>query len=95
MNALSTRRASLRIKGYVQGVFYRHSAMELAVGLGLKGFVRNLPDGDVEAVAEGPAEALEKFISWSRRGPPAARVEQVEVSYSPATSEFARFQVER
>jgi len=92
---METRRASLRIKGRVQGVFFRESARQQAQRLGLLGFVRNLTDGDVEAVAEGPPEVLEQFIDWCRRGPPSARVDEVSVTEAPATHEFHAFLVER
>lgn len=88
-------RASLRIDGRVQGVFFRQSAREEALRLGVTGWVRNLPDGSVEAVAEGPADAVGAFVGWCRRGPPAAKVVKVEVRESPATGEFAGFQVVR
>lgn len=92
---MEIRRASLRIKGRVQGVFFRESARREAERLGVHGFVRNLPDGDVEAVAEGPREALEQFVSWCHQGPPSARVEHVQVAEQPPTQQFSRFTVER
>lgn len=92
---METRRTSLRIKGRVQGVFFRESARREAERLGLKGFVRNLDDGSVEAVAEGPRGALEQFISWCHRGPPAARVDEIRATEEPATHEFHAFSVER
>lgn len=92
---MEIRRASLRIKGRVQGVFFRESARREAERLGVHGFVRNLPDGDVEAVAEGPREALEQFVTWCHRGPPSARVEHVHVTEHPPTQQFSRFTVER
>jgi len=92
---MDSRRVSLRIRGRVQGVFYRESARTEALRLGLTGWVRNLPDGSVEAVAEGPPEALEAFISWSQRGPPQARVSDVERADAAALGEFLTFIVER
>jgi acylphosphatase len=92
---MEIRRASLRIKGRVQGVFFRESARREAERLGVHGFVRNLPDGDVEAVAEGPREALEQFVTWCHKGPPAARVEHVTVTEQPPTQQLSRFTVER
>ena len=65
------------VSGRVQGVFYRASAREQAVGLGLTGHAKNLPNGDVEVVACGPAHALDAMERWLRQGPPAARVEAV------------------
>jgi acylphosphatase len=86
-------RAELVIEGRVQGVFYRASAQREAQRLGLKGEIRNLPGGEVEAIVEGPKERIEEFISWCRRGPPAARVENVEVRWAPARGEFRSFMV--
>ena len=73
-----TRR--LRITGRVQGVGYRQAMCHAAARLGVAGWVRNRADGSVEAVVHGDAQALEAFIAWARRGPPAARVSGVEVS---------------
>ena len=88
-------RVSLRIRGRVQGVSYRESARAEALRLGLTGWVRNLEDGSVEAVAEGPLPALEDFVSWSHRGPPQARVTDVQRADAPAHGEFTTFIVER
>lgn len=63
----------------VQGVFYRHETRVRAAGRGVAGWARNLPDGRVEAVFEGPREAVESMVAWCRRGPRYARVERVEV----------------
>lgn len=75
-------RVHLRVFGRVQGVWYRGSAQRAAVGLGLGGWVRNRSDGTVEAVAEGPEDAVEAFVQWCHRGPELATVEGVEVSVS-------------
>ena len=88
-------RAEIEISGRVQGVFYRASAQEEALRLGLSGEVRNLPNGDVAALVEGAKERIEEFIAWCRRGPPAARVENVAVRWSNATGEFRSFRVTR
>ena len=69
----------LRIHGRVQGVFFRNWTVEQAEALGVSGWVRNRRDGSVEAVAFGTAEAVEALIARCREGPPAARVERVEV----------------
>jgi len=86
-------RAELRISGLVQGVFYRGSAQDEAERLGLVGEIRNLPDGDVQAIVEGPKEKVEEFIAWCRRGPPSARVEEVQVKWAPAQGGFRAFRV--
>lgn len=67
----------LRIEGRVQGVWFRESMRREAERLGVVGWVRNRPDGSVEAVAQGPAEAVDALVEWARSGPPQARVERV------------------
>jgi acylphosphatase len=69
----------LRIHGRVQGVYYRGWTVETAQKLSLDGWVRNRQDGTVEALAVGPCEKVEALIAACRKGPPAARVDQVEV----------------
>ena len=69
----------LTIKGKVQGVFYRATAKDVADLTGVKGWVRNLPDNNVEITATATEETLQKFISWCKQGPPRARVEDVIV----------------
>ncbi|HTO99709.1 MAG TPA: acylphosphatase [Myxococcales bacterium] len=88
-------RVEVVISGRVQGVFYRASAQQEAMRLGLVGEVRNLPDGSVEAIAEGLRERIEDFIAWCRRGPPAAEVDNVRVRWSAARGEFRTFMVTR
>lgn len=84
----------LRITGVVQGVGYRASFERQARALRLSGWVRNRSDGSVEAVVHGDAEAVEKILAWSRRGPPAARVSDVAVTeIGDASVEPARFDV--
>ena len=73
----------LLIKGKVQGVFYRASAKETANELGIKGWIKNLPGGDVEIMATGHEEELNSFISWCRRGPKNAVVTGVIVNDAP------------
>lgn len=87
------QRMTAIVRGYVQGVYFRASAQEEAVRLGLTGWVANQWDGSVKAVAEGPDQALRQFLRWLHHGPPAARVEQVDVQWSEATGEFHSFQV--
>ncbi|NMG54723.1 acylphosphatase [Aromatoleum aromaticum] len=70
----------LTIRGRVQGVYYRASAQDEGVRLGLEGWVRNRLDGSVEALVAGPETAVEHFIEWARRGPPAAHVHDVAVT---------------
>lgn len=72
-------RARALISGRVQGVNYRSSTVRAARKLGLRGWVRNLPDGGVEAVFEGQRESVERILQWCQEGPPSARVEGVAV----------------
>jgi len=89
------KRLHLLIEGLVQGVCYRAFARDEAEALRLSGWVRNLPDGRVELVAEGPEEALQKLLAWCRRGPPAAHVRDLNARWSEATGEFTGFRVTR
>lgn len=89
------KQKKLRIKGRVQGVYFRQSALETAQALGVVGWVRNLEDGDVEAIAEGSDEALEKFVAWCHKGPASAKVTEVQVTEWPASGEFTTFRIER
>ena len=66
------------VSGKVQGVFFRASAREEALRLGLRGWAKNLPDGRVEVIAAGDGAALEDLAAWLREGPPMARVEDLE-----------------
>jgi len=70
----------LRIHGRVQGVWFRESMRVEAERLNVAGWVRNTPDGAVEAVIQGPPGAVEALIEWARSGPPLARVDGVEIS---------------
>ena len=72
-------RVRARVRGRVQGVFFRAETRARAESLGLAGWVRNAPDGSVEAVFEGAAERVESMVEWCRRGPAGAVVEDVEV----------------
>jgi acylphosphatase len=94
-SAKGERRLTLRIRGRVQGVFFRETARQQAERLGVRGWIRNLPDGDVEAVVEGPEDRLEAFARWAHEGPPAAQVEEVRWADGEATGEFDRFEVRR
>ena len=69
----------LLIKGKVQGVFYRASAKNVADMTGVKGWVKNLPDNNVEITATASEDMLQKFIKWCKQGPPKARVDEVIV----------------
>ncbi len=89
---MSARRAV--VQGRVQGVGFRFFAERAARELGVRGWVRNLPDGSVEAVAEGDDEALATFIERLQRGPLSSRVDRVDVAEAPAQG-FERFDITR
>lgn len=84
-------RAHLLISGRVQGVFYRSFTEDVAHSLGLKGWVKNCGDGKVEAVFEGKKEDIEKAISLCYKGPPAARVSNIDVRWKDFKGEFDTF----
>lgn len=73
------KHVNLKVYGKVQGVWYRKSAQEKAIALGIFGFVKNMKDGSVYIEAEGPDELLQTFVEWCRNGPQYAVVADVEV----------------
>ena len=83
--------ARLLISGIVQGVGYRWSCRREAQGLGLTGWVRNLPDGRVEALLQGTKEQVERMIKWCYRGPAEAQVSDIAVTYEDALEDFKEF----
>ncbi len=85
-------RLHMLISGRVQGVWYRASTASRAKGLGLRGWVRNLADGRVEALAEGPREQLEALLAWAHDGPMLARVDDIEAVWSEHTGELTAFE---
>lgn len=87
------RRVHVVVSGLVQGVNFRAFTRRRAAALGLGGWVRNLADGRVEAVAEGQDEAVEEFIAACRQGPPASRVEVCEAREEEYRGEFGDFEV--
>lgn len=91
---MAERRARVRIEGRVQGVFFRESTRREAERLGVKGWVRNLDDGAVEALVEGEASRVEQLIQWCHRGPRAARVDHVTVTDEVAQGDLHGFSVE-
>jgi len=74
-------RARVRVRGRVQGVFFRSETEARARSRGVSGWVANRPDGTVEAVFEGPRDAVESLIRWCERGPSGAQVDDVEVEW--------------
>ena len=86
-------RAHILVNGHVQGVFFRKSVMDLARTLGVTGWVRNLRDGRVEAMAEGEKAKLEQLVEFCHAGPPGARVRDVGVEWSDFRGEFQGFRI--
>lgn len=77
----------------MQGVFFRSHAAEEAERLGLFGYARNLPEGHVEALLQGPEEKIQAFVEWAKKGSPKAKVEKVEVNWSAPTKTYEDFSI--
>ena len=90
---MALARAHVVVSGRVQGVYYRAYAGEEARALGIRGWVRNIAGGRVEAVLEGDEEAVRRMIAWCRRGSPASRVEKVETTWEEPRGESEPFHV--
>ncbi len=88
-------RAHVWITGRVQGVFFRAYTRDAAQRIGVTGWVRNLPDGRVEAVLEGEMDKVEAMIEWCREGSPLSRVETVEIIEEVYTGNFDRLEITR
>lgn len=86
------KRVHLLISGDVTGVGFRLSAVYLAQDLDLTGWVRNTQDDKVEILAEGEEEKLQNLVTWARKGPPAAQVDNVDIEWEEGTGEFANFE---
>ncbi len=86
-------RARVTISGRVQGVFFRDSAREKAEDLGLDGWVKNAPDGRVEALFEGSSRNVRKMVDWCERGPAQASVESVDADFERARGDLEGFEV--
>ena len=87
------KRVHLLISGDVQGVGFRHATRQCARPLGVVGWVRNLPTGQVEVVAEGEPGPLDRLIDWAKVGPRSARVDDVQIEWAEATGEFGEFSI--
>jgi acylphosphatase len=86
-------RVHVLIEGRVQGVFFRASARDEARARGLAGWARNLPDGRVEALFEGDKSALEDMLTWCRKGPPYAYVDQLDLDWQPYVGDLTNFRI--
>ncbi len=85
----------LKVSGRVQGVFFRASMSDVAMGKGVVGWVRNNPDGSVEALLQGREESVKAVQEWARNGPPGARVDSVEVKAAKPDPSLRDFKVVR
>lgn len=90
---MEVARAHVLVEGRVQGVWFRGSTEEVATGLGLAGWVKNLPTGEVEAVFEGPRADVEEAVAFCRRGPPGAHVTRCDVQWEVPQGETKPFRI--
>ena len=90
---MAAKRIHAKVKGKVQGVFYREFTRREAESLGVSGFARNLKDGSVEIVAEGEEKQLKEFEKRFRKGPLMAFISEIEIKEQPATGEFDGFDI--
>lgn len=91
--SLPRLRLRLRVTGRVQGVWYRGATEQEARRLGVDGWVRNLPDGSVEALVEGEPSAVRALADWCRIGPPSAHVRDVIATTEPVGGDLAGFRI--
>ncbi len=87
------KRVRLIITGHVQGVWYRSHTKDRAEKMGLTGWVRNLPNGDVEAVFEGEESIIEEMIVWCYSGSPLCQVDDIQTLYEKHLDEFDEFKI--
>jgi len=92
---MSLKRVELLISGMVQGVGFRYYTYQKAQQLRLTGWVRNLPDGRVQVMAEGERGVLEELISELKAGPGFAVVHDIEINWSESTGRYSSFEVAR
>ena len=93
-NAMDRLRAHVMIEGRVQGVNFRASAQALARITGVEGWVRNLDNGQVEAVFEGSSSAVKRMITWCYSGPRPARIDRVNVEWEQPTGQERGFRID-
>ena len=86
-------RARVIVRGVVQGVFFRASTRDEAIRIGVGGWVKNLPDGTVQALFEGEAKRVEEIVGWCHRGPAGAVVRGVDIAWEPYAGEYKRFDI--
>jgi len=90
---MAKKRTHIYVSGRVQGVFYRQSTLKVAADLEVTGWVKNLPDGRVEAVLEGDDDAVDTMIEWCKKGPTTANVRSLEKYEEEYKGEFEKFRV--
>jgi acylphosphatase len=90
---MTTTAHRLEIRGRVQGVGYRDAAVQAAFMFAVQGWVRNRREGHVEAFVQGESEAVERFVAWCRRGPPLARVAEVEITEAVLDARLSAFEM--
>lgn len=93
MSSHALARLEATVHGLVQGVYFRQHTRQEANRLRLAGWVANQPDGSVRVVAEGEEAVLRQLLDFLSQGPPAARVDLVEIAWTAATAEFSDFRV--
>ena len=93
MHNSDLQRAHVVVSGQVQGVFFRDSTRQKAQELGLAGWVKNTPDGRVEALFEGPSDRVREMVRWCEEGPQQASVENVDADFEAASGDLAGFEV--
>jgi acylphosphatase len=93
MESGERERAHVHVSGQVQGVFFRDSTRDKAEQLSLAGWVRNLPDGRVEALFEGPSKMVREMVRWCKEGPSHAEVENVDSEFETPRGDFEGFEV--
>lgn len=86
-------RLKVLLEGRVQGVSMRYYTQRKATELGLTGFVRNLSDGRLEAIFEGPKDKAEEMLRWCETGSPAARIDSIALRYEDLVGQFSTFEV--
>lgn len=86
-------RAHIIARGIVQGVSFRANTIKMARELGLKGYAKNMPDGTVEVVAEGPEEKINELIDYCKKSPGASEVSKIDFKFQKAKNEFSGFEV--
>jgi len=87
------KHAVITIKGRVQGVYFRAHTRDVAIGLGLRGTVKNLTNGNVEIIAEGEEDKLEELVRWAKKGSPASKVDNIFSDFSDTLQGYENFEI--